>query len=460
MSTVHSLHCPNCGAPLDYNGEDASINCPYCGTQVLVPESLRTRPEGEQAAQPFWTMTKDLGQAFAGMGSIQSLAQIARLVKSGDTEAAAQLYQKTFGGLPEHADEVIQRMQNGQVVELTHVVDGQPTTTTIESSHSINLSPQEARQVAGATVAAASGVSCLAVLVGAVIVLATVIPVLFALVQPDMPLHQLWLRINPTALGHLTLAFGQEGTGSGLLQDPRGIAVDGEGNIYVANYDDGRIQRFSNAGEFQGMWNIGVKKYVTRLVVDRQGVVYVVFDGEIWRYDGATGDSLGAIQDPEDHNFDDIVLAPDGGLLALSHSNLLRYSASGKLTLNTPLTIQTDTGETSVDGDLAVDGLGNVFILNGSDDEVLKFTPDGRFLSRFGSSGDEAGQLSSPDAIAIDGQGRVYVTDFKGIQVFGADGRYLGKMDVDGYAFALAFDNQWRLYAATNKPRVLRYEIK
>jgi hypothetical protein len=36
------------------------------------------------------------------------------------------------------------------------------------------------------------------------------------------------------ALAEVALSFGGEGTGSGKFQDARSIAIDGEGNIYVA----------------------------------------------------------------------------------------------------------------------------------------------------------------------------------------------------------------------------------
>ncbi len=34
---AQEFNCPNCGAPLDYEGRDAStIRCPYCDTVVVV----------------------------------------------------------------------------------------------------------------------------------------------------------------------------------------------------------------------------------------------------------------------------------------------------------------------------------------------------------------------------------------------------------------------------------------
>ena len=85
--------------------------------------------------------------------------------------------------------------------------------------------------------------------------------------------------------------------------------------------------------------------------------------------------------------------------------------------------------------------------------------PDGQLLARFGSEGYEPGQLCSPETIAVDGQGRIYVSDFKGIQVFATDGRYQGKFNVQGFARGLDFTDQSELWVVTNKPQATGYKI-
>src|SRR2546422_5789943 len=72
----------------------------------------------------------------------------------------------------------------------------------------------------------------------------------------------------------------------------------------------------------------------------------------------------------------------------------------------------------------------------------------GKFANRFGSAGDQPGQFRGPDAIAIDGKGRVYVSDFKGIQVFDADGRYLQVFKPDGVASGMVFNDKDELFVA------------
>ncbi len=41
MSQPHALNCPSCTASLDYDGRSETIRCEYCGTTIIVPESLK-----------------------------------------------------------------------------------------------------------------------------------------------------------------------------------------------------------------------------------------------------------------------------------------------------------------------------------------------------------------------------------------------------------------------------------
>jgi DNA-binding beta-propeller fold protein YncE len=56
-----------------------------------------------------------------------------------------------------------------------------------------------------------------------------------------------------TPEGRLKLTFGREGAEPGQFAYPYGIAVDGEGRIYVADSNNGRVQRFDRDGRFTDM---------------------------------------------------------------------------------------------------------------------------------------------------------------------------------------------------------------
>jgi DNA-binding beta-propeller fold protein YncE len=68
-----------------------------------------------------------------------------------------------------------------------------------------------------------------------------------------------------TADGHRIREWGSKGTGPGEFRLPHGIAVDEKGVIYVADRENGRIERFNSNGEYLGEWaNLG-KAFSVRL---------------------------------------------------------------------------------------------------------------------------------------------------------------------------------------------------
>src|SRR5208282_3071543 len=47
-----------------------------------------------------------------------------------------------------------------------------------------------------------------------------------------------------------TNTFGSYGSGNGQFYGPRGVAVDQSGNVFVADYNNSRIEEFSNSGTY------------------------------------------------------------------------------------------------------------------------------------------------------------------------------------------------------------------
>ena len=108
-----------------------------------------------------------------------------------------------------------------------------------------------------------------------------------------------------------------------------------------------------------------------------------------------------------------------------------------------------------------MDRQGQIYVLGRTCDRVYQFSPEGKYLSRFGSQGNKPGMLYFPKALAVDGRGRIYIEDFNGIEVFVSTGRYLELIYVQGAVFAngLAFDDQNNLCAVTNKSQVTKIAI-
>ena len=179
----------------------------------------------------------------------------------------------------------------------------------------------------------------------------------------------------PAAYATKALTFGSGGIGQGMFKDPRGIGVDRQGNITVANFDDGRVQTFDAAGEFVSGFSIspdGRKVYVTGMAVGRDGTVYVAHTGKIHVYD-SSGTLLSEIAD-DDHRYENVVVGGDGKLYATSdHETIVRFNKDQSIDLEIPDTFTTVAGDLDIGTSLAADGLGNMYIAGSFHYLVLKY---------------------------------------------------------------------------------------
>ena len=276
-------------------------------------------------------------------------------------------------------------------------------------------------------------------------------------VRPDLPKKE-----STNTFATVLLEFGSEGIGPGMFTDARSIAVDRAGRIYVGEYSGGRIQVFDAAGKFLTQWSIGDRKTILRgLAVDRKGTVYAVHGGYIERYNGESGEKLGHL-DYEQSGFDDATASADGGLVAAWQSNrddIVAFDSNGKVVRTIPAAISSASGDSELSMRVAVDGSGSIYALGRFNNGVFKFARDGKFINRFGGAGDQPGQLRAPYSIAVDGHGRVYVGDSKGIQVFDANGRYLTILDLKGVAFGMVFNDNNELFVIA-RDHVIKYAVQ
>jgi sugar lactone lactonase YvrE len=259
-----------------------------------------------------------------------------------------------------------------------------------------------------------------------------------------------------------TLNFGSEGIGPGMFKDARAIAVDASGNIYVGEYSGGRIQVFDSEGKFITQWTVDRKMPLRGLAADRKGTVYIVQGGKITRHEGETGKLVGEVDYAGGRGFDDLSMSADGGFVAAWYSNrddVVRFNSAGEVTQTIRAAISSTSGDSELGTKVAIDGLGNIYALGTFNNAVFKFGPNGKFLTRFGDAGNQAGQFRAPFDIAVDGKGRVYVSDIKGIQVFDGNGRYLAVFDPGGTASGMVFNDKNELFVAARK-HVLKLALK
>jgi len=282
------------------------------------------------------------------------------------------------------------------------------------------------------------------------------------------------LPTPPPAGYRVAYTFGGEGTGPGLFKDSMRVAVDGEGRVYVSD-ETRRVKRFDSSGQFLNTWDIPLEtKWYQKLrggplklLATPSGYVYAVLAGVVMKFDGETGEVLGAAHG-SDYIHDAALVPPAGiGLLLVSQKGkddeLVQLGIDGRAERRTHRFVSSQ-----LDKKLEVEALrvaagpgGETYALyciggvegeHYYDDEdiaVFRFSPEGKYLARFGGEGHAPGQYGPPTALAADSRGRVYVLEtFDAIHVFEPDGRFVRTLKAPHGVESLAFDWQDNLYVA------------
>ncbi len=255
----------------------------------------------------------------------------------------------------------------------------------------------------------------------------------------------------------VVLEFGGEGMGVGYFQDPVQICVDQQGNIYVGEKKTSRIQIFDEEGNYTAQWIYAEPDefHLYSMALSRNGLLYMVYGNELYIHDAATGELVGSLQHPDGWGFDDAEICDDGSIVAAWYCNrddIIKFSPDGSVDFLLEEAISGQSGRSELSTDITVDGSGNIFAYGSFNESFFKFSPDGRFLNRFGSEGDHPGQFTSPSSFCIDPQGRLWVSDFGDLIVFDNDGTYLDTFDpgmtfndmviISGYQFyGLTYDD-------------------
>jgi DNA-binding beta-propeller fold protein YncE len=249
--------------------------------------------------------------------------------------------------------------------------------------------------------------------------------------------------------GTFITKWGSEGSGDGEFNNPDGIAIDAQGNVYVADSENDRIQKFSSSGTFITKWGSegsgdGEFNNPTGIAIDAQGNVYVAahWNDRIQKFSssgtfitkwGSYGRGDGEFIGPHG-----IAIDAQGDVYVADNENyrIQKFSSSG--------TFITKWGsEGSGDGEfdrpfgIAIDAQGNVYVTEIHNDRIQKFSSSGTFITKWGSEGSGDGEFNYPTGIAIDAQGNVYVTEIVNdrIQKFSSSGTFITKWGSSGFSF-------------------------
>ena len=251
-------------------------------------------------------------------------------------------------------------------------------------------------------------------------------------------------RIAPNGIISTVAGNGEKGSnGDGgpavaaQLMSPRNLALDAQGNLYISEFEGHRVRKVSHAGTITTVAGIGVAglggdegpaykaqlAFPAGLAVDLAGFLYIA--------------------DSQNHRIRRV--RPDGTMMTwLGGSDAVAFS--------TPV-------------GLALDAAGNLFVAERRA-AIRKFTPTGRLFQVAGTGapgydGDgrpaSTSMLLSPADVALDGLGNLYIADGRRIRRVGPTG-VLTTVAGDAYTRAIG-DGGPGVLAQLDTPQGLAMDI-
>jgi hypothetical protein len=422
------LRCPTCSAPLEIPGEYATTTrCTYCGAGVLLTE----RGGRVQAAAP---------QA----RHADAIGAVLRHLRAGDRSGAVRAYREHFGVGMAEAAYAVERIEAGQ---------GGGAAPADSASVPFAAAPPSGRP------RAAVGVAVLLVAVSAGIGVVAMTSTVETTASAPGVAAPLRAEDGSGAFAREVLRFGSQGNGAGRFEDPRSVAVDGAGRLYVPDYASARVQVFDSAGTFLTQWILDPDLSLSDIEVDRQGTVYLVQDGRIRRVEGTTGRLLGELPRPGMFGYHDVALALDGTLWATDMHHVFHLGRNGQVLREIAVTEVVPRGGSPAR--VAVSGDGHLYVTSLMGREVYHLDPDGRFIDRFGPAAEPGRPTPTIQEMAFDGRGRLFVSMLgRGIRVYGPGGTEVGGIESDDAVFGLAFNDRDELYAVLrNDHQVVKYRL-
>jgi len=207
------------------------------------------------------------------------------------------------------------------------------------------------------------------------------------------------------------------------------IEPDADGNIYAFHRCSASdcvgsnvppLLRFDKSGKHLMSLGAGMLVWPHGLDIDN--------DGNIWITDGRSDSGRGQQV---------LKLSPDGEVLMTIGT--AGVDGDGPYTFNGV-------------ADVLVADDGNIFVADGHvNNRIVKYSPEGEYIMEWGRAGSGQGEFNLPHALAMDTQGRLFVSDRENlrIQIFDQEGRYIDSWEQFGRVSGLSIDSNDTLYAAS-----------
>ena len=193
--------------------------------------------------------------------------------------------------------------------------------------------------------------------------------------------------------------IGVRGKKPGMLRDPRGIAMDADGNFWVADTENDRLQKCGT-------------------------------EGDLLQVMGKAGSGEGEFHSPSA-----VAVSPKGNIVVADTDNrrIQVFSPKG-LFLGAFGRPGSQKGQFEEPVGVAIDGAENIYVVDRENNRIAKFDNTGTLLWEAGKAGKQDGEFAAPENILVSPDGELYVLDAGNarVQVFDANGKFLRKFGNEG----------------------------
>ena len=184
--------------------------------------------------------------------------------------------------------------------------------------------------------------------------------------------------------GAFLKTIGSSGTQAGQFQSPSDVSLDSDGNIYVADQGNNRVQKFDLNGNFVSKWD----DFNVAGIATVGSLIYTV----------SRQNGTGSVYD-------------SSGVFLRSFG---RYGFNG------------DTNDLYDPRSISVDVDGNIYIVEYAGQRVKKYNRNGEFVQRIGDQqSSDIGKFNQANGVYVTANGDLFVADMGNnrVQVFRPDGR-------------------------------------
>ena len=240
----------------------------------------------------------------------------------------------------------------------------------------------------------------------------------------------------PLVLKHIRTIQGTDVPG-GIYDNPGGVAVGPNSNIYVSDSGNSRVLEFTRGGMYVKQFGEGTTSSPDQyarpgglgIAVNSTGHIYVVDAANdlirIYNPDGTLDSEIsrtfGTIHD--------IDIGPNGKIYVTDHLQERIYIFNPDGTYDTLFGNRFGGGDgefRDLQG-IAINTLGHIYIADTNNNRIQIFDSDGNYLNQFGN-------VTAPLYIALDAKSNVYVTEPRDdfIKIFDSGGRFLTQLGSNG----------------------------